>query len=137
MKRKILTIITIGSILCMALTGCGGSSGKRTTSDRATKADAVTTEEAERRGDSEDEKTKEEAEAKTEEESGTKADNPAGRKAGLYQSDGGFIPWDDLGIDVEGNYTSEKYKLAAENPSRVFKDNNYEGHLVLPDESVK
>lgn len=107
MKRKILTMITIGSIFLYALTGCGDSSGNRTTSGKATT-----------------------------EESETKTENPVVREAGLYQSDGSFIPWDDLGIDVETDYM-HNYKTEDKSPYRVFRDNEYAGELVFPDNIAK
>ena len=120
MKRRIIAIIMVGSIFLMALTGCGGSSENRTQSDRASK-------EAAERSDAPETKT-------TQGESGTQAENPEVGGAGLYQPDGSFIPWDDLGIDVETDYdTQDDFKAAKKTPAKVFGDKHYKGELVLPD----
>ncbi|MCM1537748.1 MAG: leucine-rich repeat protein [bacterium] len=167
MKRKILIMMTIGSVLLMALAGCGDSSESRLTSDWATSLDWGRNEEQGRSDDSEAETTGAENEAEhtdgleaemdgdkeadrlddseaemteeteSEEESGTEIEIPVGGEPGLYQSDGSFIPWDDLGIDVETNYTYDNYNTKEKSPCKVFTDNNYDGYLVFPDDITK
>lgn len=177
MKQKILTMITIGGIFLMVLTGCGDSSGNRTASDSVIKSDAAATDKAEHSDGSDAEMTKDEAEReiddgieeeieteieaeiedgietgieegieaeieagieggieeKNEEESVQDTENPVVRTAGLYQSDGSFIPWDNLNIDVETDYAWENFETEAKSPHKVITDNNYDGELVLPD----
>lgn len=124
MKRRILAMIMVGSIFLMALTGCGGSSGKRKGSDGATGSNKNTTAGAERSDGSE---------AQTDQE-GSGLENPVAGGAGLYQPDGSFIPWDDLGIEVETDYdTRDEFNAAKNTPAKVFSNKNYKGELVLPD----
>ena len=52
---------------------------------------------------------------------------------GLFQPNGSFIIWDDLGIDIETNYTTEIYKINQKSPYFVFNKNNYSGKLLISD----
>lgn len=116
MKQKILTMITIGSIFCMALTGCVKFSYRN-----PAKADTATTEEAERPDDSEAEgESKEEAEeirnnqeefdviereceedyeTESEEESGTKTES----EINGFDSTETFLLPDDA-VEYNGHY---------------------------------
>lgn len=113
-----------GLLIISFLTGCGDSSGSRTSSDRTAKSDAATTDAAKRPDGLAAEITKEESKAKTE--------NSVIREAGLYRSDGSFIPWDDLGINVETDHTENNYETDANSPYKVFRLHNNDGYLVLP-----
>ncbi len=113
MKRKILTMITTGCIFLMLLTGCGKSSANWTTADGAELSDGS------------------EAEGELE-EAGTITENQIDEKAGLYQPDGSFIPWNDLNIDVETDDSRNNLNVV-----RANRANNYNGELVFPDNITK
>lgn len=145
MKRKILTVILIGSLFLMALTGCANFSYRNPAkADSTTRSNKETKEETERPDDSA-ERSKEEAEKEVEKEIAQEPEketeeieNPAVGKAGLYQSDGSFIPWDELGlypIDFDFSHEDYRYKDKEEIPGnhRVFSDNNYSGDLIIPE----
>lgn len=136
MKRKTLTILTIVSVLCMALSGCGNSTGKQTASDEAKKSDAISTEGTESPDGSETESTGEATDAageETPEEPSATPESQEKREPGLYLWDGTFVSWDDLAMDVEADY--DNLSQDAKRPWQVFCVNDYgtTGTLVLPD----
>lgn len=142
MKRKTLTILTIGSILCLALSGCGASSGEKGSEEtvllNGEEANDRTTEEVEneKSGSSEaDASASEESGQETEQETDETEEEIVDDRdpAGLYLPDGRFIPWEELGIDVGQSYLNPSKKALEKRAFNVFRDHNYDsGKLIIP-----
>lgn len=176
MKRKILTIITIGSIFIMTLTGCVNFTYRNPVKSEtaAYEADLPDTSQIEITEDTEQEikeeikeeakeeikeeakeetkeeikeetkeeikeevkeeikeEVKKEIKEKAEKETEKDTESPVVRDAGIYQSDGSFIPWDDLGMDVETDYTWNNFFTEAKSPCKIYTDNKYNGEIVF------
>ncbi len=65
---------------------------------------------------------------------GTETETTADERAGLYQSGGSFIHWNDLNINVVTDYFDYNYKTSEKSPYVVFSVNDYDGELVLPND---